>query len=58
MGQYDNVRFRFGRRLTMWLTLYTPTNLAANSNMLFRKEMTMNCAFLVRSLMYAATIET
>jgi len=38
--------------------LYTPTNRDANSNMLFRKEMTMNCAFFVRSLMYAATIET
>lgn len=42
----------------MWLTLYTPTNLAASSNMLFRREMTMNCAFFVRSLMYAATMET
>jgi hypothetical protein len=37
--------------LTMWLTLYTPTNLEASSNMLLRNEMTMNWAFLVRSLM-------
>ena len=36
---------------TMWLTLYTPTSLDASSNMLLRNEMTMNWAFLVRSLM-------
>lgn len=47
-----------GMEHTMWLTLYTPTSLDASSNMLLRSEMTMNCAFLVRSLMYAATMET
>ena len=37
--------------LTIWLTLYTPTSREASSNMLFLKEITMNCAFFVRSLM-------
>lgn len=35
--------------LVLSYVLYMPTSLSASSNMLFLKEMMMNCAFFVRS---------